>query len=101
DKRMDTIPEKLMRHQVQLCQHIVYTTHETAQQVTQNFDGILFFSPSAVKSFFSVNQLAADTHCFAVGNTTAKTLEPYTGHITVAAQANGAAMLDKVMEQFV
>ncbi|MCH5717265.1 uroporphyrinogen-III synthase [Niabella hibiscisoli] len=96
---MDTIPEKLAG-KTDLKQLIVYTTHEVAHAITQLFDGILFFSPSAVKSFCSVNKVGLHTICFAVGNTTAGSLKPFTQNIVVAATASGQAMIDKVKEQF-
>lgn len=99
DKRMDTIPEKLAG-KIDLKQLIVYTTHDVAHKIEQHFDGFLFFSPSAVKSFVSVNAIDATTACFAVGSTTAESLRPYTQNITVAAVASGQAMLDKVLEKF-
>ena len=36
---------------------IVYKTIETPKVLTKQYDGILFFSPSAVKSFFSKNSI--------------------------------------------
>ena len=40
----------------------------------ENFDGIMFFSPSAVESYFSNNKIKKEI-CFCVGNTTAAALE--------------------------
>ncbi|MCH5596894.1 uroporphyrinogen-III synthase [Niabella ginsengisoli] len=95
---MDTIPEKLADTQILLHQYTVYTTEATPHKITPQYDGILFFSPSAVESFFSLNTIDEATKCFAVGNTTAKSLKPYTNNIIVADAASGDAMLSKVME---
>ncbi len=96
---MDTIPEKLA-DKTDLKQLIVYTTHELVHTVGELFDGILFFSPSAVKSFCSVNMMGQHTICFAVGSTTARSLEPFTQKIIVAATPGGQAMINKVKETF-
>lgn len=99
DKRMDTIPEKLTG-KIDLKQLVVYTTHELAHTVEQSFDGIFFFSPSAVKSFCSTNYIEKETICFAVGNTTAGSLQPFTQNIIIAAEASGQAMIKKAKDTF-
>ncbi len=99
DKRMDTIPEKLAGR-TDVKQLVVYTTHETAHIVTPSFDGLFFFSPSAVKSFCSVNHIAKKTVCFAIGPTTAQSLQPVTQNIVVAAEASGRAMIQKAKDTF-
>jgi uroporphyrinogen-III synthase len=54
---------------------IVYETIETPQKMSRKqYDGILFFSPSAVKSYFSVNKLNEEIKVFAVGKTTADSI---------------------------
>ena len=40
----------------------------------ENFDGILFFSPSAVESYLTNNKIKNEV-CFCVGTTTAAALE--------------------------
>lgn len=99
DKRMDTIPEHLAGS-TDLKELVVYTTHEVANTVDQFFTGILFFSPSAVKSFLSVNTIDQATICFAVGNTTARALQAFTNNIIVADKASGKAMIDKLEDTF-
>lgn len=99
DKRMDTIPEKLAG-KTNLRELVVYTTHELAHTLEQSFDGLLFFSPSAVKSFCSTNNIDKGTICFAVGNTTAQSLQPFAKNIVTAAAASGQAMINKVREVF-
>jgi uroporphyrinogen-III synthase len=99
DKRMDTMPEKLAG-KANLKELVVYTTHEVTHTLEQSFDGLLFFSPSAVKSFCSTNHIDAATICFAVGNTTARSLQPFTKNIITAATASAEAMINKVKEAF-
>jgi uroporphyrinogen-III synthase len=41
---------------------------------------ILFFSPSAVRSFFSVNDISSETAMIAMGTTTAAAVKQYTEH---------------------
>jgi uroporphyrinogen-III synthase len=74
NKRLDTIPKLLHEANIPLEEIQVYETKLTPYQLSDSFDGILFKSPSAVESFFSVNTLRAEIPCFAIGNTTAQAL---------------------------
>ena len=72
---------------------IVYETVETPVTAIENIDGILFFSPSAVNSFFSVNQLNANTVCFAIGNTTAEAIAGFTGNKIITSEYTSQEMM--------
>jgi uroporphyrinogen-III synthase len=48
----------------------VYRTILTPHRLERTYDGIAFFSPSAVQSFFSVNVISAEIPLFAIGSTT-------------------------------
>lgn len=75
DQRRPELPEKLSRHGVNVNEIITYRTILTPVQVNKQYNGMLFFSPSAVKSFFSVNGVHKDTVLFAIGETTARAIE--------------------------
>jgi hydroxymethylbilane synthase len=77
DKRRDELPEKLRHQGIQVEEVIVYNTTETPRIITKNYDGVLFYSPSAVRSFFSLNNLPATTTCYAIGETTAAEIKKY------------------------
>lgn len=78
DKRMDTIPQMIAGKGIDLEEIIVYRTLYTPSVILKKYDGILFFSKSAVESFASANKLPVGTTLFAIGNTTAKALKDYT-----------------------
>ena len=59
---------------------MVYNTIEKPHPVNKNYNGVLFFSPSAVHSFFTGNQAAEGTVFFAIGETTAKAVKNYCGN---------------------
>ncbi|MEI9934657.1 MAG: uroporphyrinogen-III synthase [Ferruginibacter sp.] len=52
DQRLDTLPETLTASGLALKELIVYTTVYTPKLIQKNYDGVVFFSPSAVHSFF-------------------------------------------------
>lgn len=76
--RRHELPDLLQQHGIELKEIVVYETTAVPALTTNDYDGILFFSPSAVKSYFTVNTPAAAVICFAIGNTTANTLKEYT-----------------------
>jgi uroporphyrinogen-III synthase len=86
DKRMDTLSQMLWESQVSVHEVSVYETVETPQAVSKEYDGILFFSPSGVNSFFSVNNIKADTVLFAIGKTTAAAAEQRTANKIIVSE---------------
>jgi uroporphyrinogen-III synthase len=78
DQRMDILPEQLKKKGVNLKEIIVYDTILNPVRIAYQPDAILFFSPTAVKSFFSLNVLTPSTTIFAMGKTTADSLKKYT-----------------------
>lgn len=70
-KRRDELPLALKNAGIRVNEVVVYETIESPALITTDVDAVLFFSPSAVKSFFSINQLKKKTVCFAIGGTTA------------------------------
>ena len=71
DQRRDELPDLLRKNNIDVNEIIVYQTVATSSEVKKKYDGILFFSPSGVKSFFQKNQLDDQTVLFAIGSTTA------------------------------
>lgn len=77
DIRLDTLPDILKAAGVQVMEHIVYKTIERPHFSEKEYDGVLFFSPSGVRSFFSVNKVSERTALFAIGATTAAEVRKY------------------------
>lgn len=74
--RKETLPEALKREGIIFNEIEVYQTTLAPFKISvqENFDGIMFFSPSAVESYLTNNKIKNEI-CFCVGNTTAKALE--------------------------
>ncbi|MBP1651417.1 MAG: Uroporphyrinogen synthase [Bacteroidetes bacterium] len=83
NKRRDTLPDLLQQHQIDLKEVVVYETIPVPVPIEGHIDGVLFFSPSGVESYFHYNQLAPDTVCFAIGQTTGDALKAYTSQVVV------------------
>jgi uroporphyrinogen-III synthase len=91
--RRDELPDLLAQHQVHVVELAVYQTTLLHHDVTQLYDGILFFSPSGVESFFSTNQLNPDTVLFALGPTTAEAVKKYSGNQLVTSSKPDKGLL--------
>jgi uroporphyrinogen-III synthase len=101
DKRRDELPDMLEQQQVQVQEVVLYHTKELPVKVNGDFDAVLFFSPSAVNSFFSVNQVSPGTVFFSIGKTTAETIKLISDNpVVVADQPSQAAMLAAVKKYY-
>ncbi len=68
--RRDEVSDKLNRAGVSVQDVIAYRTEFTPVAIDLSYDAIIFFSPSAVDSFLSLNPLR-QVPCFCLGKTTA------------------------------
>jgi uroporphyrinogen-III synthase len=101
-QRRDELPRMLAEHGVEVREVVVYTTMPTPRRVTEMPHAVLFFSPSAVISFFSLNQLPVDVPCFAIGSTTAAAIRAKAGRNTIitATRPEQDAMLVAIFNHF-
>ncbi len=95
NRRLDHLPEALQKAGITVQEITVYTTEETPVAVPRNYEGILFFSPTAVNSFFTANTLPPDCTTFAIGKTTAKALAFYTSDTIVISPVSDEQLMIK------
>ncbi len=76
--RRNELPMALMEADVEMNEIEVYETELTPAEIKSQIDGILFFSPSGVKSFLLKNTLENQV-CFCIGQTTATEIQRVTG----------------------
>ncbi len=102
NQRKDELPNKLKAEGIEVEEIIVYETIETPQKMSRKqYDGILFFSPSAVKSYFSLNKLNEEIQVFAVGKTTADSILQNDKREIITAEIPGEEnMIDLVISHF-
>lgn len=101
EQRRDELPEILDRKGIQVREIVVYETIHTPHKVNKQYQGILFYSPSAAASFFSNNKVAEQTILFAIGNTTAKTIQQYCNNTIIVGKAPGKEeLVRQAMEYF-
>lgn len=78
NRRLDIIPDALGQEEITYRELMVYNTSLVHHKVDRDFDGILFFSPSAALSFFNNNVIKPKTICFAFGPSTYRKLKELT-----------------------
>lgn len=101
DQRRDELPAILRKNDIEVNEIVVYQTIATPHKIEKDYFGILFFSPSAVKSFFSINKITESTILFAIGNTTAKEIKKYSGNKIITGDEPGKEnLVQKMIEYF-
>jgi uroporphyrinogen-III synthase len=99
--RRDELPVILLDHGVQLHEVVVYETEEAPHVVQTAYDALLFFSPSAVRSFFRNNRPAVHAVMFATGKTTAAAIAEYCDNEVQVADAPGKMeVVKKLMDWY-
>lgn len=98
NERMPHLEESFQRQGLPLEVVEVYTTKPQSKALG-DFDGILFFSPSGVKSYLQKNALK-NSLCFAIGSTTAKALEEHSETIITASQPSIEHLVAAVKNHF-
>jgi uroporphyrinogen-III synthase len=100
DKRRDDLPGLLRDAAIEVSEIIVYKTVLTPTSVEKEYNGLLFFSPSAVESYLQQNEINERTVIFAIGKTTAGALKEATKSIIVAEHPNTEDLISKVIKHF-
>ena len=92
-QRRPEIEIELAKKKVSLTLHEIYNTIHTPKTVETKFDGVLFFSPSAVESYFKTNTWKFGMQGFCIGSSTAASLSNYTKNFSVAKFPNENQLL--------
>lgn len=99
--RRNELPDILRQSDIDVNEIVVYETIAVPRKIEKIYHGILFFSPSAVESFFSSNKLSEAVVLFAIGNTTATEIKKYTNNkIIIADEPGKENLFRKMMEYF-
>ena len=102
DQRRDELPEMLLSNDVAVNEIVVYQTIATPRRIKKEYNGILFFSPSAVDSFFVKNKPGKHTTLFAIGNTTTAAIRKHSSNSIITSDKPGKErLLEKAINYFV
>lgn len=99
--RRNELPEHLHAHHIGVEELVVYETVETPALLEERYDGVLFFSPSSVRSFFLSNPPDGHTVYFAIGETTGASVAAATGmQPVIGAEASVPALVQTAIDYF-
>lgn len=96
NRRINDLPDILLNAKIRFEEIEVYQTDLKPHHFSEPFDGVLFFSPSGVKSFISVNGLGTST-VFCIGDTTAREAAKYADSLVVADTPSVESLMKKVI----
>ena len=96
NQRRDELPRKLREQNISVNEIVVYQTIAIEHTIEKKYNAVLFFSPSAVESFFKKNKLTDKTIVFAIGNTTSETVQKYCSNRIIISRSPGK---DELVEQ--
>ncbi len=89
--------EKLRRNQIAYTELPVYETHLNPKKFEEDFDCILFFSPSGVRSFTSENE-SQKAIALCIGDTTAGEAQQFFSRVVTADKPTVDAVVDKLID---
>lgn len=102
DQRRDELPSILRSNDIEVNEITVYHTIATPHAIERQYNGVLFYSPSAVDSFFSRNKPGRETQFFAIGNTTAGAIKKHSSNTIIISDKPGKEhLVDKAINYFV
>ena len=87
--------EALQKCGISVIKHIVYHTKILQKRLVQNFDAVLFFSPSAIKGYVESGN-ALNVVAFCIGHTTAKEAERFFQKVIISKQQSVESVLKAV-----
>jgi len=102
DQRRDELPLVLREQGITVEELVIYATEPSPAELPFTPDAVMFFSPSAVDSFFSRNDPGPGVVCIAIGPTTAAALRDHSPDLTIISAARPAqeAMLEAISLHF-
>jgi uroporphyrinogen-III synthase len=95
--RRDEIPSTLKNENIALFEVKTYETQLTETNIEQKWDGILFFSPTGVKSFSTHNKFN-NSAAFCIGTTTASEVKKHTTNVYEAEKTTIESVINKAIE---
>jgi uroporphyrinogen-III synthase len=99
--RKENLPQALKAAAIKFNEIETYQTKLTPFKISkeEKFDGILFFSPSAVESYLKDNKIKNEI-CFCIGETTAEALRGVTKNIVLPEIPSTGLLIEEVIQQF-
>ena len=100
DIRRNDLPDMLETHNIQVREIVAYQTILTPHKVDIVYDGLIFFSPSAVHSYLSENIILNEQVLFAIGDTTATAIQQTGNTSVVSTTPDKQKMIETIVQYY-
>ena len=98
NERRPELPELLETNNIRYKEVQVYKTHLRSKKFNRTFDGILFFSPSGIRSYLQENNIKQSV-AFCIGPTTSTEAKKHTDQIIIANKPTVENVLVQVVKK--
>ena len=100
--RSDEIPSKLKKNNIAFEEIIVYNTILRPKKFERDFDAILFYSPSGVRSYFKMNNsISNKTIAVCIGTTTASEARNYVENVVISNSTTVESVIAKAVNSLI
>jgi len=100
DQRRRDLPDSLREKGIEVIEIVVYQTLAVPKRLKKRYVGVLFFSPTAVNSYFKLNKANDNTIFFAIGETTARAIKQHTNKKILISESPGKEELVNIAIEF-
>jgi len=97
--RRDELPDKLKNNNIKVTEIECYKTSFTPKKIESKYQGILFFSPSAIQSYLRENK-SNQSMAFCIGQTTGNEAQKYFENVIVSKLSTVESVIKSVNEYF-
>ncbi|WP_034060137.1 hydroxymethylbilane synthase [Lacinutrix jangbogonensis] len=101
DLRLDELPTILKENNIKVKEIEAYQTKLDSVKVDDSIEGLMFYSPSTVKSFKQENTVENNIIAFCIGETTAKEASKHFKDIRIAKVPTVESVIELVNEHYV
>ena len=101
DLRLDDLPTILTENNIQVNEIEAYQTKFDGLKVNDKVEGVMFYSPSTVKSFKQENTVEDKTIAFCIGESTAKEASKHFKDVRIAKLPTVESVIQLVNEHYV
>jgi uroporphyrinogen-III synthase len=98
--RRPELPNLLTDNKISFTEQTAYDTHINYYDYEPDFDSVLFFSPSGVKSYFA-KKSNSQPMAVCIGQTTAHAAQEFTNNIKVAIHTTVDGVIDAVLKNHI
>ncbi|MEJ6791647.1 MAG: hydroxymethylbilane synthase [Lacinutrix sp.] len=101
DLRLDDLPNILQENNIKVNEIEAYQTKFDSLKIDNNIEGVMFYSPSNVKSFIQENIIEDKTIAFCIGESTAKEASQHFKDVRIAKLPTVESVIELVNEHYV